>query len=196
MIFLLRVSKKNGPCKRAHKVRGIINKLIFKIKFQSIISSWKRDFILHKRTMISCHLIKKIITKQSTTNYDQDDFVLGLLYGKNYKNYSFVFGISQLNREPLSASEIPGIAELALSGLGKTFKVLDDDQVNSGIYAGSYDKNTFVPDPNCEENGGYLDGSRCRFLYGERFNIVNKESHEKIYLNLFKEHMKSSSYAP
>ena len=47
-----------------------------------------------------------------------------------------------------------------------------------------YDKNTFVPDPNCEENGGYLDGSRCRFLYGERFNIVNKESHEKIYLNL------------
>ena len=106
------------------------------------------------------------------------------MYRKNYKNYSFVFGISQLNREPLSASEIPGIAELALSGLGKTFKVLDDDQVNSGIYAGSYDKNTFVPDPNCEENGGYLDGSRCRFLYGERFNIVNKESHEKIYLNL------------
>ena len=128
--------------------------------------------------------LKISINKQFTTNYDQDDFVLGLLYGKNYKNYSFVFGISQLNREPLSASEIPGIAELALSGLGKTFKVLDDDQVNSGIYAGSYDKNTFVPDPNCEENGGYLDGSRCRFLYGERFNIVNKESHEKIYLNL------------
>jgi iron complex outermembrane receptor protein len=42
-----------------------------------------------------------------------------------------------------------------------------------------------VPDPNCESNGGILDGSFCRFLYGERFNIVNDESHKKNYINLY-----------
>ena len=60
--------------------------------------------------------------------------------------------------------------------------------MSSGLYAGDYPKESqFVPDPNCEANGGVLDGNFCRFLYGERFNIVNDESHQKIYLNFSKE---------
>ena len=69
-------------------------------------------------------------------------------------NFDFVAGFNHLDRSPLSAAEIPGIAELALSGLGKTFRVLQDTTVNSGIYTGSYSKGDLIPDPNCEENGG------------------------------------------
>ena len=128
------------------------------------------------------------VGEQTTTNYDQDDNSFGLLYGTKILNGNLVIGFNVLERSPLSASEIDGIAELGLSGLGKTFKVFGPDTVSSGLYAGVYPKaSQFVPDPNCEENGGVLDGSFCRFLYGERFNIVNDESHQKIYLNFSKE---------
>ena len=126
--------------------------------------------------------------KQSTSNYNQDDDSFGILYGMKILNGNLVIGLNALERSPLSASEIEGIAELGLSGLGKTFKVLGPDSVSSGLYAGDYPKESqFVPDPNCEANGGVLDGNFCRFLYGERFNIVNDESHQKIYLNFSKE---------
>ena len=122
--------------------------------------------------------------RQSTSNYDQNDDTVGLLYGGKFRNINYVIGHNRLERSPLSAKEIPGIAELGLSGLGKTFKLLGPDTVESGIYAGDYpNQTTFVPDPNCESNGGILDGSFCRFLYGERFNIVNDESHKKNYIN-------------
>ncbi len=124
--------------------------------------------------------------RQSTSNYDQNDETIGLLYGGEFRNINYVIGHNRLERSPLSAREIPGIAELGLSGLGKTFKLLGPDNVESGIYAGDYlNQTTFVPDPNCESNGGILDGSFCRFLYGERFNIVNDESHKKNYINLY-----------
>ena len=114
------------------------------------------------------------VGKQSTTDYNQDDDSVGILYGMKILNGNLVIGLNALERSPLSASEIEGIAELGLSGLGKTFKVLGPDTVSSGLYAGVYPKESqFVPDPNCEDNGGILDGSFCRFLYGERFNIVN-----------------------
>ena len=126
--------------------------------------------------------------KQTTTNYNQDDNSFGILFGTKILDGKLVIGFNALERSPLSASEIDGIAELGLSGLGKTFKVLGPDIVSSGLFAGAYPKvSQFVPDPNCEENGGVLDGSFCRFLYGERFNIVNDEDHQKIYLNFLKE---------
>ena len=65
----------------------------------------------------------------------------------------------------------------------KTFRVLKDTTVNSGIYTGSYSKGDLIPDPNCEENGGVLSGGRCRFLYGNRFNVVNDETHNKLYFS-------------
>ena len=124
--------------------------------------------------------------RQSTSNYDQNDETIGFLYGGKFRKINYVVGHNRLERSPLSAKEIPGIAELGLSGLGKTFKLLAPDTVESGIYAGDYpNQTTFVPDPNCESNGGILDGSFCRFLYGERFNIVNDESHKKNYMNLY-----------
>ena len=126
--------------------------------------------------------------KQTTTNYNQDDNSFGILFGTKILDGKLVIGFNTLERSPLSASEIDGIAELGLSGLGKTFKVLGPDIVSSGLFAGAYPKvSQFVPDPNCEENGGVLDGSFCRFLYGERFNIVNDEDHQKVYLNFSKE---------
>ena len=126
--------------------------------------------------------------KQATTNFNQDDDSFGILFGTKILDGKIVIGFNALERSPLSAREIDGIAELGLSGLGKTFKVLGPDTVSSGLYAGVYPKTSqFVPDPNCEENGGILDGNFCRFLYGERFNIVNDESHQKIYLSFSKE---------
>ena len=126
--------------------------------------------------------------KQTTTNYNQDDNSFGILFGTKILDGKLVIGFNALERSPLSASEIDGIAELGLSGLGKTFKVLGPGTVSSGLFAGVYPKaSQFVPDPNCEENGGILDGNFCRFLYGERFNIVNDEDHQKIYLNFSKE---------
>ncbi len=128
------------------------------------------------------------VGKQTTTDYNQDDDSVGILYGMKILNGNLVIGFNALERSPLSANEIDGIAELGLSGLGKTFKVLGPDTVSSGLYAGVYPKESqFVPDPNCEDNGGILDGNFCRFLYGERFNIVNDESHRKTYINFSKE---------
>ena len=121
---------------------------------------------------------------QTTTNYDQDNARLGLLYGANNKNSNFVVGFNILSKTPLSASEIPGIAELAISGLGRSFKVSDADTVSDGVWKGVYSKNQKIPDPNCIVNGGELTNpTTCGFLYGERFNIVNDEDHLKMYSN-------------
>ena len=120
---------------------------------------------------------------QTTENYNNKETTFGLLFGANLLGFDLVFGYNQLDRSPLSAAEIPGIAELAVSSLGNTFIVTEPDIVEEGIYAGTYDAGQIVPDPNCEENGGILDGF-CRFLYGTRFNIVNDENHSKFYFNL------------
>ena len=118
-----------------------------------------------------------------TTNYGQSDKALGLLFGSTYENGNYVIGLNILDRSALSASEIPGIAELGLSTLGKSFKTSAADEVASGLYEGQYDANEWVPDPQCENNGGIIDGSFCKFLYGNRFNIVNDENHSKAYAN-------------
>ena len=120
---------------------------------------------------------------QKTSNYDQRDNSLGALFGGDAFGGSYVFALSSLNKSPLNASRIPRFAELGLSGLGNSFKVTQADSIASGMYAGSYNKNQTVPDPNCVENGGVLAGPRCKFLYGERFNIVNDEDHLKGYLH-------------
>ena len=78
------------------------------------------------------------VGKQSTTDYNQDDDSVGILYGMKILNGNLVIGLNALERSPLSANEIEGIAELGLSGLGKTFKVLGPDKVSSGLYAGIY----------------------------------------------------------
>ena len=120
-----------------------------------------------------------------TSNYDQNDSSLGLLYGSKYNKGSYVLGLNVLKRSPLSASEIPGIAELAISGLGRSFIMSEADSLSSGLWAGNYSKDQKIPDPNCLANGGVLtDSSTCGFLYGTRFNVVNNEDHIKFYSSL------------
>ena len=127
--------------------------------------------------------IRLVLGSQKTSNYDQRDNSLGALFGGEVFGGNYVFALNSLNKSPLNASRIPKFAELGLSGLGNSFKVTQADSVASGIYAGNYNKNQTVPDPNCVENGGVLAGPRCKFLYGERFNIVNDEDHLKGYLH-------------
>ena len=122
-------------------------------------------------------------SSQKTSNYHQTDNSLGVLYGGNAFDGNFVVALSALNRSPLNASEIPKIAELGLSGLGNSFKITASDTLTSGPYAGSYSTNQTIPDPSCIDNGGVIAGPRCKFLYGERFNIVNDEDHLKGYLH-------------
>ena len=103
------------------------------------------------------------------------------MYGAKNSNTNLVIAYDQLEKKPLSANEIPRIAELGLSLLGNTFIVSAEDEINEGLYAGTYFEGQIVPDPNCIENGGRLSGGFCRFLYGTRFNIVNDEDHQKFY---------------
>ena len=119
---------------------------------------------------------------QKTSNYDQRDNSLGALFGGEALGGNYVFALSSLNRSPLNASKIPKFAELGISGLGNSFKVTQADSVTSGVYAGTYNANQTVPDPNCVANGGVLEEPRCKLLYGERFNLVNDEDHLKGYL--------------
>ena len=122
---------------------------------------------------------------KKTSNYNQTDSSLGLLIGSSYKKTSYVLGINLLKRTPLSAIEIPRIAELAVSGLGRSFKVSDDVSLPFGIWEGDYSKNQKIPDPNCINNGGILtNATTCGFAYGNRFNIVNDEDYMKLYMNL------------
>ena len=123
------------------------------------------------------------LDSQYPINYNQNDIGFGFLYGKDFENFDLVFGFERMERTPLKAYETDKISELSVSGLGNSFKILGDDVIESGLYAGEYSNGQTIPDPNCIENGGILDG-RCRFAYGRGFNIVNDESHEKFYTRL------------
>jgi len=123
------------------------------------------------------------VGSQKTSNYSQRDNSISALFGGTVFEGNFVLALSNLNRSPLSAAKIPKFAELALSGLGNSFKVTGADSIKSGAYTGNYSKNQTIPDPSCIKNGGILAGPRCKFLYGERFNIVNDEDHVKGYLH-------------
>ncbi len=98
------------------------------------------------------------LTHQETSDYDQTDKTLGIIFGKEFDNANLV-----------------------------------PDTVLSGNYAGAYTSGQWVPDPQCEENGGVLAGPFCKFLYGTRFNIVNDEDHKKFYLS-YKKQSENFSY--
>ena len=121
---------------------------------------------------------------QITESHKQNDNKVGFLYGfKNDKN-KLVLGLESFYRSPLSARQIDGIADLSISTFGKTFITTENEEISSGPYQGTYEKGEKIPDPNCENNGGILLGGFCKFAYGERFNIINKERHHKAYFNL------------
>tara|TARA_B100001059_G_scaffold102309_1_gene102055 strand:+ start:8170 stop:10902 length:2733 start_codon:yes stop_codon:yes gene_type:complete len=107
----------------------------------------------------------------------------------------FVTG-TYFEQEALSSAARPYTTENAVSSLGRSFLVLGSDATAIGEYAGSYNYLETVADPACQANGGILGspfvaqatsgsstggGEKCGFLYGPRFNLVNKESKAQLY---------------
>ncbi len=121
---------------------------------------------------------------QITESHKQNDNKVGFLYGFKTDKNKLVLGFESFYRSPLSARQIDGIADLSISTFGKTFIATENEEISSGPYQGTFEKGEKIPDPNCENNGGILLGGFCKFAYGERFNIINKERHHKAYFNL------------
>jgi iron complex outermembrane receptor protein len=115
----------------------------------------------------------------------QEDRSLSLIVGDETNSLNWVLSASLLDRSAMRGIEKPEISQLAVSGLGNSFLLFGPSNVNQGPYEGSYNTFENVPDANCIENKGIIipqvSGSRCGFLYGPRFNLVNDEDHENFY---------------
>ena len=131
------------------------------------------------------------LSNQKTQHYGQDDRKIEFLHGSNINDINLILGFEILNRSSLPSKKIDGISELGISIFGNTFLTKEDGTfASSGIYSGTtynYDeeenKAEKIVSPNCEANGFTLYVGYCGFIYGDRFNITNDESHNKIYLN-------------
>ena len=127
------------------------------------------------------------LTHQETDLGSQEDDRASFIWGAESGDTNLVVAYSTLDRSPLSQSELE-LAPLGISGLGTSFLLFGPSTVDSGPYAGTYTAFQNVPDPNCIANKGILvpqaSGSRCGFVYGPRFNIVNDEEHNQLYASL------------
>ena len=126
------------------------------------------------------------VSSQEADISGQTDDRVSLIWGAKNGNSNFVLAASVLDRSPMSGADFnPSLAQLGISGLGTSFLLFGPDTVESGPYAGTYTPFQNVPDPNCVANNGILipqaSGSRCGFVYGPRFNVVNDEDHESMY---------------
>ena len=104
---------------------------------------------------------------------------------------------SYLQQDPMSSAERGYTTINAASTLGRSFLNLSPgNTAASGAYAGTYGFLDTIPDANCVENGGVPGagfvpagaygpgtggGSKCGFLYGPRFNLVNEEERTNVY---------------
>ena len=117
------------------------------------------------------------------TGFSKDQ-TKGILAGSYYK------------QDPLSSGARPYTTENAVSTLGRSFLVLSPSATGTGAFAGSYNYLETVPDANCQRNGGILGspfvpqnaygqgtggGTKCGFLYGPRFNLVNEETKAQMF---------------
>ena len=68
-----------------------------------------------------------------------------------------------------------------MSGLGKTFRIAEADTVSGGLCSGTCAAGQFVPDQIDESELAVFRRKLHEFLYGNRFNVVNSEDHQKIY---------------
>jgi iron complex outermembrane receptor protein len=127
-------------------------------------------------------------TQQTDLGSSKDNRT-GLIYGAESGETNFVIAMSNLDRSPLRGSDFsPSLAPLGISGLGNSFLLFGPSTVASGPYAGTYTAFQNVPDANCVANNGIIipqgSGERCGFLYGDRFNLVNDEKHQSVYLSV------------
>ena len=112
----------------------------------------------------------------------QTDDRVSVIWGAENGNTNFVLAASILDRSPMSGADFdPSLAQLGISGLGTSFLLFGPSTVASGPYAGTYTPFQNVPSPTCVADQGILipqaSGSRCGFVYGPRFNVVNDEDH-------------------
>lgn len=126
------------------------------------------------------------VSSQEADISGQTDDRVSVIWGAENGDTNFVLAASVLDRSPMSGADFdPSLAQLGISGLGTSFLLFGPDTVESGPYAGTYTPFQNVPDPNCVANKGILipqaSGSRCGFVYGPRFNVVNDEDHESMY---------------
>ena len=131
------------------------------------------------------------ISSKKTDTGNQEDQSLGFILGNQNDFLHWVLAGSILNRSAMKGIAKPELSQLAVSGLGNSFLLFGPSEVNLGPYEGKYSSFENVPDANCVENDGILipqsSGSRCGFLYGPRFNLVNDEDHENLYFSLERE---------
>ncbi|MDC0906436.1 TonB-dependent receptor [Gammaproteobacteria bacterium] len=126
------------------------------------------------------------VSSQEADISGQTDDRVSVIWGAENGDTNFVLAASVLDRSPMSGADFdPSLAQLGISGLGTSFLLFGPDTVESGPYAGTYTPFQNVPDPSCVANKGILipqaSGSRCGFVYGPRFNVVNDEDHESMY---------------
>ena len=127
----------------------------------------------------------EVSTQEADISGQTDDRV-SVIWGAENGNSNFVLAASVLDRSPMSGADFnPSLAQLGISGLGTSFLLFGPDTVESGPYSGTYTPFQNVPDPSCLANNGILipqaSGSRCGFVFGPRFNVVNDEDHESMY---------------
>ena len=127
----------------------------------------------------------EVSTQEADISGQTDDRV-SVIWGAENGNSNFVLAASVLDRSPMSGADFnPSLAQLGISGLGTSFLLFGPDTVESGPYSGTYTPFQNVPDPSCVANNGILipqaSGSRCGFVFGPRFNVVNDEDHESMY---------------
>ena len=131
------------------------------------------------------------ISDKRTEKGNQKDQSISFILGNHGNSLHWVLAASALNRTAMKGIVKPELSQLAISGLGNSFLLFGPSEVDQGPYAGTYSPFENVPDANCIENNGILipqsSGSRCGFLYGPRFNLVNDEDHENLYFSLKRE---------
>ena len=131
------------------------------------------------------------ISNQKADAGGQEDRSLNFIIGNERNGLNWMLAGSFLDRSAMAGSEKPEISQLAVSGLGNSFLLFAPSNVNKGPYKGDYSIFENVPDADCVKNKGIIipqgSGSRCGFLYGPRFNLVNDENHENFYGSLKKE---------
>ncbi|MEM1403719.1 MAG: TonB-dependent receptor [Pseudomonadota bacterium] len=126
---------------------------------------------------------------QTTSESSQDTMDINFLAGFNVSDRTNVMLAGTFRQQdPLSSADRPFTTENAISTLGRSFIPIAP-ATGTGDYAGTYNPGENIPDPNClSSDGGVLipqaSGSRCGFLYGPRFNLVNEEEQTQLYGNL------------
>jgi iron complex outermembrane receptor protein len=126
---------------------------------------------------------------QTTTESSQDTTDVNFVGGINLtERTNLLLSGTFRQQDPLSSSERPFTTENAISTLGRSFIAIAPT-TGTGAYAGTYSPGENIPDPACLNSPlGVLvpqpSGTRCGFLYGPRFNLVNDEEQSQLYGNL------------